>query len=471
MFSDLKPYPADVRSTWTTLRLGAVGSIFKSNGGSKEDDADLGVPCIRYGDLYTRYRTAIRRVERAVRTDVADRYTKLEFGDLLFAASGETTGDIGRSAVNLVEGEVRASGDIVVCRPARDVNPEFLALAVDTPAARQQKSVGATGTMIIHITSSVVKTLRVDLPPLEEQAAIVRYLAHAHRRIDRAIAAKRKLIALLEEQKRAIINQAVTRGLDPTVPLKDTGIPWLGKAPEHWQAVRFKHRVGFQEGPGIMAAEFRDAGIPLLRISCMAGPEVDLHGCNFLGPEAVEERWAKFRVNAGDYLLSASGSTGTVKPVGEVAIGAVPYTGLIRLWPRDGDVDMEFIRLSMTSAPFASQIDQAKSGVGIEHFGPTHLKRMWIAMPPIKEQMAIVANVASATAAIDASAGVARRGVEILREFRTRLTSDVVTGQVDVRHIAATLPDLDPDEFTADVSAMDDGLVDEAAEFVEEVDA
>lgn len=310
----------------------------------------------------------------------------------------------------------------------------------------------------------------IPLPSRDEQGAIVKYLAHAHRRIDRAIAAKRKLIALLEEQKQAIINQAVTRGLDPTVPLEDTGIPWLGKAPEHWQAVRFKHRVGFQEGPGIMAAEFRDVGIPLLRISCMAGPEVDLHGCNFLGPEAVEERWAKFRVNAGDYLLSASGSTGTVKPVGEVAIGAVPYTGLIRLWPRDGDVDMEFIRLSMTSAPFASQIDQAKSGVGIEHFGPTHLKRMWIAMPPIKEQMAIVANVASATAAIDASAGVARRGVEILREFRTRLTSDVVTGQVDVRHIAATLPDLDPDELTADVSAMDDGLVDTAAELMQDVD-
>jgi len=471
MFSDLKPYPGYELSGppwapalpdhWQVMR----GKALFTRLVRPVRESDGVVTCFRDGVVTLRSRRRATGFTEALQ-EIG--YQGVRAGDLVIHAMDAFAGAVGVS-----DSDGKCSPVYAICRPRGDSEPRYYAALVREMARGQWLMALSRGVRerstdfrFESFANEVLPT-----PSSDEQAAIVKYLTHAHRRIDRAIAAKRKLIALLEEQKQAIINQAVTRGLDPTVPLRDTGITWLGEAPEHWRAVRFKHRVGFQEGPGIMAADFRDSGIPLLRISCMAGPEVDLQGCNFLDPEAVDERWAKFRVRAGDYLLSASGSTGAVKPVSEIAIGAVPYTGLLRLWPRDRDVNMEFIRLSMTGAPFASQIDQAKSGVGIKHFGPTHLKRMWIAMPPIEEQVAIVTNVASATSAIDASASVARRGVEILREFRTRLTSDVVTGQVDVRHIAATLPDLDTDEFTGDVSALDDGLVDAAAEFMEGVDA
>ncbi len=289
-------------------------------------------------------------------------------------------------------------------------------------------------------------------PPPDEQAAIVRFLDHANRKIDGFIRAKRNLIALLGEQKQAIIRRAVTRGLDPNVPLKPSGLPFIGSVPNEWGVVRFKTQVGFQEGPGIMAADFRESGVPLLRISCLAAEEATLDGCNFLDPLKVRQKWRHFAVREGDYLLSASGSTGTVRRAGSQVIGAIPYTGIIRLWPKSGRINMEYLRLFMSARPFADQISMAKSGVGIEHFGPTHLKRMWICLPSLAEQAKIVMTALDETSPLNTAIARTEREITLMQEYRTRLTTDVVTGKLDVRAAAAHLPQL-PTDLTLDPTA------------------
>ncbi|NJK30952.1 MAG: hypothetical protein HC927_00310 [Deltaproteobacteria bacterium] len=296
-------------------------------------------------------------------------------------------------------------------------------------------------------------TQNVPVPPIEEQAAIVKFLDHADRRIRRYIRAKQRLINLLEEQKQAIIDQAVTRGLDPKVPLKKSGVPWLGQIPAHWEIARFKSRIGFQEGPGIMASDFRDNGVPLLRIAGLHGEVASLEGCNFLEPAMVEKRWSHFRVQSGDYLLSSSASTGKVVLATDAVAGSIPYTGIIRLWPQSSDVFMPFVSLYLGSRPFQGQIDAAKSGVGIEHFGPTHLKRMVIAMPPFDEQREIYEYVRRALNLVAPIADNARSEIDLLKECRTRLIADIVTGQFDVREAATNLPDLPPD--TSDLDNAD----------------
>lgn len=290
----------------------------------------------------------------------------------------------------------------------------------------------------------------IALPPAPEQAAIVRFLDHAERRIRRYVRAKQKLITLLEEQRQAIIHRAVTRGLDQTVRVRASEVNWLGDVPAHWDVVRFKRRVGFQEGPGIMASDFRDTGVPLLRISCLAEETASLEGCNFLDPETVQRRWSHFAVRSGDYLLSASASTGDVVLATDTVAGAIPYTGILRLWPLSTDVFMPFVKLYVGSAPFQAQIDAAKSGVAIEHFGPTHLKRMFIALPPVDEQRAIVTAVQNELEPLRRAALQTEREIALVREYRARLVADIVTGKLDVRAVAAQLPDEieepDPDE-------------------------
>ena len=143
------------------------------------------------------------------------------------------------------------------------------------------------GITVMHVYGHQLKRLSLALPPFPEQTAIVRFLDYADRRIQRYIRAKQKLIALLEEQKQVIIHQAVTGEIDvrtsqPYPAYKDSGVEWLGEVPEHWEVIPFKRRVGFQEGPGIMAADFRESGIPLLRISCLREELATLNGCNYL---------------------------------------------------------------------------------------------------------------------------------------------------------------------------------------------
>ena len=325
--------------------------------------------------------------------------------------------------------------------PDDAVETEFLHYALSTTTSTLASF--GQGSTFTELSRTLLAAFQLPLPPLPEQRAIVRYLDYVDRRIRRYVAAKRKLIALLEEERQAIVNRAVTRGLDPNVRLKPSGVEWLGDVPEHWEVVPFKRRIGFQEGPGIMAADFRDSGVPLLRISCLRGPVATLDGCNYLDPDVVRARWSHFAINEADYLLSASASTGAVSLATSKVVGCVPYTGIIRLWSASPRTVMPYVRLFLSSRLFLDQVDLEKTGVAISHFGPTHLSRMVITLPPEPEQQAIVEYMDKATAGIDAAIARARRQVELVEEYRTRLIADVVTGKLDVREAASQLPDED----------------------------
>lgn len=136
MFDGLKPYPkmkdsgvpwlGEVPEHWDVRPLGRIGALFKGNGGNKGDEVAFGIPCVRYGDLYTRHEFFITRSKACVPADRAEAYTRIRYGDVLFAASGETEEDIGRSSVNLIEGEARCGGDILVLRPEIPAVPRYL---------------------------------------------------------------------------------------------------------------------------------------------------------------------------------------------------------------------------------------------------------------------------------------------------------------------------------------------------------
>ena len=236
----------------------------------------------------------------------------------------------GMFAVPQQEGVV--SPDYSVFTPTEPGEIRFFEHLFKTPILVEQfaKYSKGIGSGFNRLYSKDFGDIQVPMPPPEEQAAIVRFLDHADEQIQRYIAGKERLIALLEEERQALVHQAVTRGLDPSVRLKPSGVEWLGDIPEHWEVVPFKRRVGFREGPGIMAADFRESGVPLLRISCLCGPVATLDGCNYLDPDVVRARWSHFAIKEGDYLLSASASTGVVSLATSKVAGCVPYTGIIR---------------------------------------------------------------------------------------------------------------------------------------------
>ena len=324
MIADLKPYPAmkdsivpwlgAVPEHWEVRPVGGMGSLFKGNGGNKGDEVPAGIPCVRYGDLYTRHEFFITKSKSYVSKERSGAYTPIRHGDVLFAASGETEEDIGRSSVNLIEGEARCGGDVLVLRPEIPAVPRYLGYAADSPASRNQKACMGRGFTVVHIYGSQLKRLLLPLPSLPEQAAIVRFLDHADRRIRRYIRAKQKLIKLLEEQKQAIIHRAVTRGLDPNVRLKPSGVEWLGDVPEHWEMQR----------NGRLFAQRNETGfgdLPILEVSLRTGVRVrDFENSDRKQVMADREKYK--RAVAGDIAYN-------MMRMWQGAVGVAPVDGLI----------------------------------------------------------------------------------------------------------------------------------------------
>jgi type I restriction enzyme, S subunit len=278
-----------------------------------------------------------------------------------------------------------------------------------------------------------------------EQRAIAGFLDAQTARIDTLVAKRRELIEKLKEKRAALISRAVTGGLpseaaraggiDPHPRLKPSGIEWLGDVPEHWEVKPLKRAIGFIEGPGILAKDFTDYGIPLLRIAGIGGRTATLNGCDYLSPTEVSMRWSQFRLRVGDLLISGSASTGFCSEVDSAVEGAIPYTGIIIIRPHPNVGDREFIRWFLLSDSFLEQAYLARTGSTIQHFGPSHLSRMSIAVPPVKEQQTIAAFLDSETRKIDAMMAKVEQAVTRLKEYRLALITAAVTGKIDVRGI------------------------------------
>ena len=160
-------------------------------------------------------------------------------------------------------------------------------------------------------------------------------------------------------------------------------------AGEGWSNWPFAEVINFQEGPGILAKDFREEGVPLVRLAGLDTGSSVLNGCNYLDPATVAKKWSHFALEEGDILLSTSASLGRVAVVGSEGIGAIAYTGIIRMRPRDDRVVAPFIRYLLAGPEFQHQVEAAGVGSVIRHFGPMHLRGMSVHLPTPDEQRAI----------------------------------------------------------------------------------
>ena len=296
-----------------------------------------------------------------------------------------------------------------------------------------------------------IKRLPVFIPPPEEQAAIVRFLDHANRKIDGFIRAKRKLIGLLNEQKQAIIHRAVTRGLDPTAPLKPSGLSWLGDIPAHWEVRRVKFVVdhlgpGIQMGPfgsSLTTLESSDTGFKLY------GQENTISGDFTRGSRWLTQdqflSLRKYELLPGDIVLTRKGSIGKARIVpGEIGTG-IADSDTIRVRLDHRLVFPEFIvEVLHTSKYIFRQFEMSQRGAILGGLNTTTIGNILLVLPPKTEQSQLLQGLRVATEPLDTAIARTEREIALMQEYRTRLTADIVTGKLDVREAAARLPDAIP---------------------------
>ena len=319
------------------------------------------------------------------------------------------------------------------------------------------------GMGIPHVDASVLKNIRYYIPPEEEQSAIVRYLDYMDRRIRRYIHAKQKLIKLLEEQKQAIIHRAVTRGVEPDVKLKDSGIEWLGEVPEHWEMRRNGRLFSQRNQTGY-------PDLPILEVSLKTGINIRDFD-NGARKQVMDDREKYKRAVKGDIAYN-------MMRMWQGAVGVVPVDGLVSpayvvASPSDG-VNSEYYNYLFRTALYMKEIDCCSRGIVKDRnrLYWEDFKQIQSPYPPIEEQNRIVDTIQSQFLSVNLTIDSTNQETDLLREYRTRLVSDVVTGKLDVRGVAASLPEemkdgeLPEDEAEESEEGVRDGVEGDIEEII-----
>jgi type I restriction enzyme S subunit len=317
-----------------------------------------------------------------------------------------------------------------------------------------------------NLAFSDFKRMPILIPPSEEQNAIVSFLNHANRRIELCIRAKKKLITLLSEQKQSIIHHAVTRGFNSSVSLKPSGIAWLGDIPEHWEVWRISRfaRVGNGSTPSRGNAEYWIKGTyPWLNSSNVNRGFID-NANQFVTKTALDECHLP-RVPPGSVLVAITGQGKTRGTAAVLGIEATINQHIAFITPRSAIIIPEFLQLALTGAYKTLRALSDDSGSTKGALTCEDLKKFKLAVPPEYEQMDLVTQIKAATNDIDVVINRTQREIDLIREYRTRLIADVVTGKLDVRKVAAKLP-----EEANDVQELSHNIGDAEIEEIEAAD-
>lgn len=395
------------------------------------------VTCFRDGMVTLRKNRRLRGFTEAT---VESGYQGIRNGDLVIHGMDAFAGAIGVSS-----SDGKGTPVYNVCQPGAGVNSHYYAYAVREMSQSQWILALAKGIRerSTDFRFEVFGNQRVPLPPPAEQAAIVRFLDWANGRLERAIRAKRKVIALLNEQKQAIIHRAVTRGLDPSVPLKPSGIPWLGDIPQHWAVSRIKN-------------EFNCLNTQRVPLNAVERGEMTARVYDYYGASGAIDKVDNYLFDDELLLIAEDGANLVLRnlPLAIIARGKFWVNNHAHiLKPKRGSiVYLAHLLETLNYEPWISGAAQPK-------LTQDRLLSISIAVAPPEEQEVIVHHVSEQTRPLITTINRLEREIELLREYRTRLVADVVTGKLDVREAAARLPD----EAIPDIAEDDTEAVDEEA--------
>ena len=315
----------------------------------------------------------------------------------------------------------------------------------------------------LQLTDEAFLGAPFPLPPSQEQSAIVRYLDHVDRRIRRYIRAKQKLIKLLEEQKQALIHQAVTGQIDvrtgrPYPAYKPSGVEWLGDVPEHWEKRRLKSISRIRYGLGQPPRGLSD-GLPLIRATNVDHGRIVEKDLVYVDALDVPKSRDAFLSKKEIIVVRSGAYTADSAIIPEAYEGAVAgYDMIVTV----SGAQPEFIAIALLSNYVRDdQLIISSTRSAQPHINAEELGTAVLLFPPLDEQAAIVRYLDKATADIDIATDRARRQIDLLKEYRTRLIADVVTGKLDVREAVTGLPEVDllADEFDVLTEAPETGMM------------
>lgn len=343
----------------------------------------------------------------------------------------------GALATGLTNGVALGTTELHVMRPNGDLDPKFLFYVSISDHFRdigESEMYGAGGQK--RIPDTFLKDFRAVLPPLPEQVEIVSILDSEAAKLDALIGKKRRFLELLEERRLSIITHAITKGLDPTVPMKGSGIVWLGSIPKHWSVKKIKYAVSHVVDC-LHTTPHYDGELlyPAIRTADLDRGRLLLDHCRLVSEEVYQERIQRLRPLAGDILYSREGERfgmATLVPPGvDLCLGQRMM--MFRALPQ---VHPAYLMWALNSSAIYQQVILYTGGATSPHINIRDIINFFVPCPPPQEQSKIAQHIETECARLDRIIAKLREGISTIEGYRSALITNAVTGKIDVRRAA-----------------------------------
>ena len=352
-------------------------------------------------------------------------------GDVLFGKLRPYLAKVARPSF-----EGTATSEVLVMRPMDECSQSYLAYCLlNAPYIRWIDTL-TYGAKMPRVSPDEVTCSFFPLPPLPERRAIAAFLDRETARSDALVSQKERLMELLQEKRTALITRAVTRGLEPNAPMKDSGVEWLGEIPAHWEVKRLKYlvgKIGSGKTPRGGAERYLDDGVMLLRSQNVHFGKLQLADVAYIDADTDAEM-AGSRVREGDVLLNITGASlgrSCVARLGGIGANVNQHVCVLR--PDQQQDKSDFLAYSLESRSLQDQIFNNENGVSRDALNVEQIGDLVFARPVMSDQQAIADFLDRETAKLDALVAKVQEAIDRLKELRTALISAAVTGGIDVR--------------------------------------
>jgi len=425
-----------IPSHWRIQKLKYAARVQFSNVDKKSEDDEQPVRLCNYVDVYYHDRIT-SDIEFMEATALPREIAKFQLwpGDVLVTKDSEDPNDICVPAVVAEElPHVLCGYHLAQLRPVPDDSSgPYMSYALASTGVRDQFRMRANGITRFGLSQDDICSSLIPMPPLPEQQSIAAFLDRKTRQIDALIAKKQRLITLLEEKRTALISHAVTKGLNPSAPMKPSDIEWLGDVPRHWEAKRIKHLLHEMIDTEHKTVEFYpDGGYLVVRTTNVRNGRLIMDGAKFTDDDGFREWTRRGQPQKGDILFTREAPAGeaclvpTNRPV---CIGQ----RMVLFRVRRDVLDDRFGVYSIYSGVADEFIKSASQGSTVAHFNMADIGSIPMLVPPLPEQRRISDYLDALSANFDALMSTAETAITRLTEYRHALISAAVTGKIDVR--------------------------------------
>jgi len=445
----IMPSVDEIPDSWGIFKLGVLGRFSSSGIDKKSNEDEPSVSMVNYLDVYNNSKHSLDSNKRYMVVTTTHRKImeyRLKKGDILFTPSSETRHDIGWSAV-VTEDLPNAvfSYHLAKFKPYQEFDLRFSKYIGNNYHVLNQFSLLCNGTTRYVLSRADFRSTLVILPPFHDQVQIGRFLDFKNYQINKYIRIKKRQIELLKELKQAIINDAVTGKIDvrtgkPYPKYKDSGIDWLGMMPEDWQHSSLAKVCSLiVDGTHFSPKSYDSGDFMYITAKNIKEQGVDLSDISFISAADHEPIYRRCPVTKGDVLYIKDGATAGIATINNIEeqFSLLSSVALIRtlshLKPR-------YLVYFLNSTVFKSHPLSSLTGGAMTRFTIDKLKKYNVLYPSSDEQLSIVDYLNSHIEKINRKINTLNRSIELLSSLQTRLISDVVTGQMDVRDV--DVPDI-----------------------------